>query len=81
MNEALVDSRGEIHFKIHPTQCPRLTRDFKSQKEDEEGLPDKETDTDLGHSGDAAGYMCFAQRPMFAKLTAPQSGVYLMGQN
>lgn len=63
VNDALRDSSGEIHYKIHPLNCPRLVTDLKRVKEDEDGLIDK-GDEMLSHISDALGYRIFAQRRM-----------------
>lgn len=60
-NDALRDSSGEIHYRVHPQNCPRLVIDLKRVKEDEEGLIDKDDDA-LSHASDAEGYRVYAQR-------------------
>lgn len=60
-NDALMDSSGEIHFKVNPFGCPRLVVDLKRVKEDEDGLIDK-SDDNLTHPSDACGYQIHAQR-------------------
>jgi hypothetical protein len=63
MNDALSDSAGEAHYKVHPLNCPRLVRDLKEVKEDEDGGIDK-TNEDLTHPSDADSYRVFWQRPL-----------------
>jgi hypothetical protein len=62
-NEALLDADGEIHFKVHPLNCPRLREDLKNLKADEQGLIDKR-DSKLSHASDAFGYCICKLRPM-----------------
>jgi hypothetical protein len=62
-NEALRDSAGEVHFKLHPVNCPRLLADLKTLKPDEQGLIDKR-DLKLSHASDAEGYRIYQLRPV-----------------
>lgn len=63
MNDALCDSAAESHYKVHPLNCPRLVRDLKEVKEDEDGGIDK-SDEDLTHPSDADSYRVFWLRPL-----------------
>ena len=63
VNEALCDVEGKIHLKVNP-RCVRLLADFKTQKADANGLPDKR-DEALGHSADAVGYWVDYLRPLW----------------
>jgi hypothetical protein len=56
---------GKVHLKVHP-RCARLLADFKTQKTDADGLPDKR-DEALGHSADALGYWVEYLRPLWLK--------------
>jgi hypothetical protein len=69
-NDALQDANGDVHYKVHPQNCPRLVRDLKFVKEDEDGLIDK-TDDDYTHPSDAEGYRIFVQRPIHRAERAP----------
>ena len=63
VNEALCDVEGKVHLKVHP-RCSRLLADFKTQKTDVDGLPDKRNKA-LGHSADAVGYWIDYVRPLW----------------
>lgn len=63
-NDALCDSAGACHYKVNPLRCPRLVRDLKDVREDEDGLIDKESNADLTHASDAAGYRIHWLRPI-----------------
>jgi hypothetical protein len=71
-NEALRDVDGEVHYKIHPINCPRLRQDLKTLKADEQGLIDKR-DLKLSHASDAEGYRLCQLRPL---LKGPQLATY-----
>lgn len=77
-NEALCDAAGEVHFKVHPLNCPRLVRDLKNVKEDEDGLADK-SDPDLTHAVDAEGYRVTYLRPV-VRSAAPEARVSAVPQ-
>jgi hypothetical protein len=62
LNEALRDVENKIHFRLH-SRCARLLADFRTQKADADGLPDKRDET-LGHSVSAAGYWVHYLRPL-----------------
>lgn len=78
VNDALRDPAGDVHWLIHP-ECKRLIRDLEDVREDEEGLPDKQSDSDLTHPSDAEGYRVFRLRPVnaidFARLFGGAGGV------
>lgn len=69
-NEALCDVDGEVHYKIHPTNCPRLREDLKNLKADEQGLIDKRN-LKLSHGSDAEGYRIFQLRPLLKTNIVP----------
>ena len=75
-NDALSDSSGKVHYKVHPLNCPRLIDDLKNVHDDEDGLPDKSNDL-LTHAADAEGYRVFAQRRLHRPTRAP-SRVHMM---
>jgi hypothetical protein len=62
-NEALTDERGDIHYKLHPVQCPRLLEDFKRLKADAMGLVDK-SDEKLSHASEAEANRVCRLRPV-----------------
>jgi hypothetical protein len=62
-NESLRDGRGGVHYKVNPVNCPRLCRDLRNVKEDENGLIDK-SNPDLTHPSDAEGYRVTYLRPV-----------------
>lgn len=62
VNVALLDVRGNIHYKIHP-RCERLKMDFEKMKYDEYGEIDK-TDRKLSHPSDGEGYRIHYIRPI-----------------
>lgn len=61
-NDALADSQGIVHWKIHP-RCERLITDMKFLREDEQGLIDK-TQIGLSHASDSDTYRIFWLRPI-----------------
>jgi hypothetical protein len=69
-NEALVDAGGEVHYKFHPKNCPRLKEDLKNLKADEQGMMDKRN-LKLSHSSDAEGYRIFQVRPIVKGVKVP----------
>lgn len=75
-NDAMCDAKGEIHYKLNPATCPRLAKDLKFVKEDEDGLLDK-TDEDLTHASDAEGYRIIRQRPIRRELQRRQGEVII----
>lgn len=74
VNEALKDTAGEVHVKIHP-ECRRLVVDMENQPTDDEGLPDK-SNPDLGHAADAMGYPTYWLRPVRRMSFGVQTQVY-----
>lgn len=60
--EALVDSRGEVHYLVHE-RCERIREDLRRLKEGDDGLINKK-DQKLSHGSDARGYSVFWQRPI-----------------
>ncbi len=62
-NEALCDALGNVHYKIHPANCPRLLEDFKRLKADEQGLVDKR-DESLSHASEAEANRVCKLRPI-----------------
>jgi hypothetical protein len=67
-NEALRDGRGDVHYRVNPLTCPRLCRDLRNVKEDEDGLIDK-SNPDLTHPSDAEGYRITYLRPAVQEST------------
>ncbi len=62
-NDAFRDASGKVHYLVHP-DCRRLIRDYEEVTETDDGLIDKERDTDLTHPSDAEGYRIWYQRPI-----------------
>lgn len=75
-NDALMDAKGEAHYRVHPLNCKRLIVDLKYMRDDEDGLPDK-TDDNLSHASDAEGYRIFAQRRI-RKIERRPGAVFMM---
>lgn len=75
-NDALKDADGQVHYKVHPVNCPRLMADLKWLKEDEQGLIDKR-DAKLSHGSDAEGYRVWRQRPMIERVEADAGGYFV----
>lgn len=75
-NEALRDSDGDIHYRVHPTQCPRLCADLRDMRPDEFGMIDKKNLL-LSHASDAEGYRIHQLRPIVrrAKVNTGSSSV------
>ena len=78
-NDALCGATGEVHYKINPLLCPRLTRDLRLVKEDDDGLIDK-SDSELTHMADAEGYRVNTLRPIRRTLERRPGAVILGGQ-
>ena len=62
VNMALMDVRGQVHWKIHPS-CERLIADLKQMRYDDSGQPDKREET-LSHASEAEGYRIHYLRPI-----------------
>jgi hypothetical protein len=62
VNDALRDTDGRIHLKVHPN-CVRLLDDFKNMKSDVNGLEDKH-DHALSHASSCVGYHACFLRPL-----------------
>ena len=66
VNCALSDSKGDIHYLVHP-RCKRLIEDLKKMQYDKYGEVDK-TDKKLSHPSDAVGYRIWYIRPVRIKI-------------
>lgn len=62
-NAALCDDGGQVHYRVHPANCPRLAEDFKRLRTDEAGLIDK-SDSRLSHSSEAEANRVCRVRPI-----------------
>jgi hypothetical protein len=62
VNDAFRDSRGDVHYHIHPS-CERLLIDYREVHEGETDPIDK-SDHALTHPSDAEGYRIHRQRPI-----------------
>lgn len=58
VNAACMSSDGTAHLWVHPSECPRLKKDFErvSWKRTSTLTLDQMTDPDLTHSSDGVGY-------------------------
>lgn len=75
VNQALRDNRGEVHWHIHPDNCPRLVADLKNMRDQGDGLIDK-SDEQFSHPSDAEGYRIVRVRPIRrVKMTVGRVGV------
>jgi hypothetical protein len=69
-NEALFDSLGRVHYKVHPANCPRLLADLSYLKADPQGLVDK-SDEQLSHSAEAEANRVCRLRPIRKLVITP----------
>jgi hypothetical protein len=74
-NEVLFGVDLRRRYRVHP-RCAQLLTDFREQRYDEKGVPDKTTTnaegSTLGHAGDAEGYRVHYCRPMIQKKRTDQ---------
>jgi hypothetical protein len=66
-NAALCDAAGVVHYKLHPTNCPRLLADLKYLKADAQGLVDK-SDEKLSHASEAEANRVARLRPIIRRV-------------
>ena len=72
VNAALMDARGQVHYRIHP-RCARLVDDLRGMKWTNEGETDKKDDQ-RSHASEAEGYRIQYLRPVRKIRRAPMYG-------